>query len=272
MSEATSAHNVEDEFFARRELTAGEKKMVKSVFKAEKFDYDKIVILNRRHLRIVHLLGIKKQDDRAQHVNNKIFAPKKGGDYAEDYSLPSVSIEKKATFMHEMTHVWQNQAGKGRYREYESKYVKSDMAYSDPWVYEDNGEYTTLTSFYKKEKERLKIKAAGKIPLNPPRSYTSASAYLSERRRLQKRPMSEESFLKLWDDNSHYNYLKSIEVEGYDVELDFYKLNKEQQASIIEHYYYIKHCPAGQFDPYFADSVTWRKLPPIEFFKAIIPF
>ncbi|MBM7067852.1 hypothetical protein [Actibacterium sp. 188UL27-1] len=88
---------------AGRSLTSGEIAMAQSVYKST-INCKKPRIFNEKW-------AFFQPDDRAMAPNGNIyFAPSDPG-YQADFSARSVGIHDKATFIHELGHVWQHQQG-----------------------------------------------------------------------------------------------------------------------------------------------------------------
>lgn len=86
---------------AGRALTAGEITLAKTVFKTE-IKYGLVQIFNEK-------FAFFQPKDRAMSPNGNIYYAPGNTGYSTDFS--TADIHKKATFIHEMTHVWQHQHG-----------------------------------------------------------------------------------------------------------------------------------------------------------------
>ena len=86
-----------------RNMTAGEIELAKTVYKSE-IKYDQVKIFNEKWT-------LFQSKDRAMSPNGNIYYPEGNADYCEDFSDSGVDIHKKATFIHELAHVWQHQQG-----------------------------------------------------------------------------------------------------------------------------------------------------------------
>lgn len=82
-----------------RVLTEGEKRMTDSVFGKNTIDYNKVLILKRTQF--------SDADTRAAAPFGQVTYP--DSKFREDFSSPNASAYEKATFIHEMTHIWQHQ-------------------------------------------------------------------------------------------------------------------------------------------------------------------
>ncbi|NSX55497.1 hypothetical protein [Parasulfitobacter algicola] len=251
------------EKYPNRPLTIGEKQMVKSVFGAEKFKYDEIVILNRPHWRLIHIIKKRKFLSVAHVVGTKMFMSNKSQTkYEKDYSLVGVSLADKCTFMHEMTHIWQHQLGKGRYNALTQKQMNNILHEKDPLLEKYSLNEITEEEVLESRRKYDSISNLGKIPHNPP-----ISAVIASRHHAKEKGITQEEMCDFWDKNAEYDYLRPSAVD-----LNFYELNVEQQANLIGNYYYIKHCPKEDYNPNAKNSITWRKLKPIEYYEKMIPF
>lgn len=82
-----------------RLLTEGEKRMADSVFGKNTINYDKVLVLKR--------IQFTTTDTRASAPFGQIIYPT--DKFKDDFSSPNISALDKATFIHEMTHIWQYQ-------------------------------------------------------------------------------------------------------------------------------------------------------------------
>ncbi|SIQ76367.1 hypothetical protein [Marinobacterium stanieri] len=82
-----------------RYLTPGEKELARSVFFNE-IDYSKIRIYNRKW-------QFFQPKDRAMAPNGNIYYPQGSNQYSSNFY--NADIHKRATFIHELGHVWQHQ-------------------------------------------------------------------------------------------------------------------------------------------------------------------
>lgn len=80
-----------------RALTQGEVQLLRSIFR-ERITYAQVRIFDRRWTWPF-------PNDRAMAPNGNAYFP--GDEYAPDFSLPSVPLGKRATFVHEATHLYQ---------------------------------------------------------------------------------------------------------------------------------------------------------------------
>lgn len=86
-----------------RSMTAGEITLAKTVFKSE-IDYDLPKVFNEKW-------ALFQPTDRAMAPNGNIYYAKGNADYRADFSVAGVGVHAKATFIHELAHVWQHQNG-----------------------------------------------------------------------------------------------------------------------------------------------------------------
>jgi len=84
-------------------MTAGEITLAKTVFKSE-IDYDLPKVFNEKW-------ALFQPTDRAMAPNGNIYYAKGNADYRADFSVAGVGVHAKATFIHELAHVWQHQNG-----------------------------------------------------------------------------------------------------------------------------------------------------------------
>jgi hypothetical protein len=82
---------------ANRQLTVGEIAMLRSVFK-DTIQYDKVRIHSERWAFVF-------PGDRAMAPNGEIYFP--GATYEADFAAATVSLARKAVFIHEGTHLYQ---------------------------------------------------------------------------------------------------------------------------------------------------------------------
>lgn len=82
-------------------MTAGEKTLATSVFKAE-IDFSRVEIFNEK-------LAFFQPGDTVMAPNGNIYYPPGHSGYAADISC--LGIHYKALLIHELTHVWQHQHG-----------------------------------------------------------------------------------------------------------------------------------------------------------------
>ncbi len=82
---------------ANRNLTGGEITLLRSIFR-DKIDYAKVRIHSERWTWPF-------PQDRAMAPNGDAYFP--GDEYAPDFSLATVSLSKRATFVHEAAHLYQ---------------------------------------------------------------------------------------------------------------------------------------------------------------------
>ena len=82
---------------ANRVLTRGEIDLLRSVYGAT-ITYDKVRVHSERWAFVF-------PNDRAMAPNGDVYFP--GDDYAEDFSSPHVSLEKRSVFVHEGAHLYQ---------------------------------------------------------------------------------------------------------------------------------------------------------------------
>lgn len=87
---------------AERSLTSGEIVLATTVFKKE-ISYEKVKIFNSKWT-------LFQSTNRAMAPNGNIYYPEGNSDYSVDFSKSS-NIHSKATFIHELAHVWQHQKG-----------------------------------------------------------------------------------------------------------------------------------------------------------------
>ncbi len=87
-----------------RTVTAGEKRLVESVFLGE-VDTTKVRIFRKRYL------GVQRETDIMAPNGNIYYHPEATGDAAYSSDLSKETISRQALFIHEMTHVWQIQHG-----------------------------------------------------------------------------------------------------------------------------------------------------------------
>lgn len=92
-------------FLEERPLTEGEKAMARQVF-GEGIEYDKVKIYGKEYPLT---LGAQP-NDRAMAPNGNIYFSSEDSSQSRDFS--TASDEQKKTFIHEMTHVWQNHSGR----------------------------------------------------------------------------------------------------------------------------------------------------------------
>lgn len=88
---------------AHRALTTGEIAMARTVYKGE-INYSLPKIYNEKW-------AIFQPQDRAMAPNGNIYYAPGNPQYHSDFSAATVSIHHKATFIHELGHVWQHQDG-----------------------------------------------------------------------------------------------------------------------------------------------------------------
>lgn len=86
-----------------RKLTEGEIRMARTVFK-EEIDYAKPRVHNTKW-------QFFQPDDRAMAPNGNIYYAPTDTSYRADFSASDASIDMRATFIHELGHVWQHQHG-----------------------------------------------------------------------------------------------------------------------------------------------------------------
>jgi hypothetical protein len=86
-----------------RSLTHGEIKLAHTVYKSA-IQYNRVKIFNEKW-------AFFQPDDRAMAPNGNIYYSKSDPAYREDFSVEDVHIDAKATFIHELAHVWQHQNG-----------------------------------------------------------------------------------------------------------------------------------------------------------------
>lgn len=86
-----------------RAMTAGEIDLAKTVYKSQ-IKYDQVTIFNEKW-------AFFQPKDRAMSPNGNVYYADGNADYCADFSAASVSIHVKATFIHELAHVWQHQKG-----------------------------------------------------------------------------------------------------------------------------------------------------------------
>lgn len=84
-----------------RMMTANEIAMAQTVFKSE-IKYEKVRIFNEKW-------AFFQPKDRAMAPNGNIYFPEGNVDYVDDFA--QATIHAKATFIHELAHVWQHQHG-----------------------------------------------------------------------------------------------------------------------------------------------------------------
>ncbi len=82
-----------------RYLTPGEKELARSVYTNE-IDFTKVKIFHRRW-------KFFQPKDRAMAPNGNIYYPENSSQYSSNFY--NADIHKKATFIHELAHVWQHQ-------------------------------------------------------------------------------------------------------------------------------------------------------------------
>ncbi len=83
-----------------RNMTAGEKTLATTVYKTQ-INFNKVKIFNRKWTFL-------QPKTRAMAPNGNIYYPAENSDYSVDFSTEGVDIHKKATFIHELAHVWQH--------------------------------------------------------------------------------------------------------------------------------------------------------------------
>jgi hypothetical protein len=88
---------------AGRSMTAGEQTLATTVYKNQ-IDYSKVTIYNEKW-------AFFQPTNRAMSPNGNIYYPQGNTDYSSDFSAAGVTIHQKATFIHELAHVWQHQHG-----------------------------------------------------------------------------------------------------------------------------------------------------------------
>lgn len=84
-----------------RSLTDGEIALAQTVYKSE-IKYEKVMIFNEKW-------AFFQPRDRAMAPNGNIYFAPGNTEYSFDFS--SADIHAKATFIHELAHVWQHQNG-----------------------------------------------------------------------------------------------------------------------------------------------------------------
>lgn len=109
-----------------RSLTEGEIELARQYF-GDKIDYSKVKIGKKTGM-LAALTG-----DNAVTPDGNIYMPESA--YKADYSKESVDAQ--AHFMHEMTHVWQKQAGRSVVAEAATQFVKAGGDYKK--AYQDDG-------------------------------------------------------------------------------------------------------------------------------------
>lgn len=82
---------------ANRPMTAGEIALLRTIF-ADKIDYSKARVHSERWMWPF-------PQDRAMAPNGDAYFP--GNEYSPDFSLSSTPLLKRATFVHEATHLYQ---------------------------------------------------------------------------------------------------------------------------------------------------------------------
>lgn len=88
---------------AGRTMTAGEQALATTVYKTQ-IDFSKVSIFNEKW-------AFFQPTDRAMAPNGNIYYAPGNTNYSTDFSAAGVSLAQKATFIHELAHVWQHQHG-----------------------------------------------------------------------------------------------------------------------------------------------------------------
>ena len=86
-----------------RNMTAGEEVLATTVYKTQ-INFNKVKIFNEKW-------AFFQPKGRAMAPNGNIYYPEGNSDYSADFSAADVDFHKKATFIHELAHVWQHQQG-----------------------------------------------------------------------------------------------------------------------------------------------------------------
>jgi hypothetical protein len=86
-----------------RNLTHGEIKLAQTVYQSV-IKYEQVKIFNEKW-------AFFQPDNRAMAPNGNIYYSKVDPAYRKDFSVAGVHIDAKATFIHELAHVWQHQNG-----------------------------------------------------------------------------------------------------------------------------------------------------------------
>lgn len=107
-----------------RHLTAGEIELARPVF-GEAIDYRNVKLFSRNYLYFLN-------NDEAMTPNGNLYLPSKPL-WLEDFSAGSTS--DKQLFMHELTHVWQYQTGKGVVTGALDNYMSYDFDYASSYNY-----------------------------------------------------------------------------------------------------------------------------------------
>lgn len=264
---------LDDEFRIRRPLTPGEHEMIRGVFGFELTKLDRVRVVDKPYWSPIFLLA----DDttyRPHALGRRVFFPNtsNGNYYAPDYSKTSVDLHLRSIFIHEMTHVWQDQVGPSKYTNKSRKTLKS-MSETDPYISTGTLDQVSLEDIFAEAAKAAAAQLEGKthIPDRPAGSVVRASEHYAASFKAQGSDIdTAEEVRALWQSNIDYNYLMPSEFH-----ISFYDLSQEQQAKMVQDYYFVRESQAqGALSNKSSvpSGVTWRKRLPLSFYKAFIPF
>lgn len=128
---------------AGRSLTAGEITMATTIYKTE-INYATPQVFNEKW-------AFFQPDDRAMSPNGNIYYAPASTNYHADFSAAGVPLGHRATFIHELGHVWQHQHGqwvtvRGAFeRDYDYLPITADTNFDDLGI---EGQAQLLRDYY----------------------------------------------------------------------------------------------------------------------------
>jgi hypothetical protein len=114
----------------RRPLSAGERKMARTVF-GDAVDYDRVTVNRRKWFPFQPAKFVMSPDGH-------IWVHPRSNSWADDYATARLGLQE--LFIHEMTHVWQAQIkGKFYLALMRHPFCRYDYEYRPGWRFEDYG-------------------------------------------------------------------------------------------------------------------------------------